>query len=291
MIRLLRGRPSRLLVRRRVALDPFPGSKPSLSSSTRNLPCVSASKPLVRWSHWRAKIECPHCGAAFAPPATTSASAKIPSAVNASHPLHEAKKKLLIAVCAVACLCGLWVLSRKVKSPKQYFDEVVDDIFDKCDVDGSHTVDETELYVAILLVYSEINSRFPGHLEPPSAEDVAEAFHRFDLDGSGSLDRNEFRQFAKNLGDVNGEYVKHLSRQVAWTCAALPAAAFGLKRLAMLRFPKADNIPIFLAAPVLGGVVGGFMALVPCKPTENRNLLLPARITRQVRADPTAVSK
>eukprot|EP00294_Goniomonas_avonlea_P004034 CAMPEP_0114549744 /NCGR_PEP_ID=MMETSP0114-20121206/5688_1 /TAXON_ID=31324 /ORGANISM="Goniomonas sp, Strain m" /LENGTH=267 /DNA_ID=CAMNT_0001734441 /DNA_START=202 /DNA_END=1005 /DNA_ORIENTATION=- len=186
-----------------------------------------------------------------------------------------------LGVILVLIAGGLFVKS-KLKTPEQYLDEIVEYVFDQCDVDNSGSISHAELYVGVLLVYNEINRRFPGYHDPPTSEEVMEALMKYDMDGNGTLDRHEFAQLAHSLGDLGGAYMKLLAKQLAWTCAALPAAAYGIKRLLALRIPQAEHIPVFLLAPVLGGVLGGCLALMPMDfSTRPHNRLLPLEKCRE----------
>jgi len=67
--------------------------------------------------------------------------------------------------------------------------------FDVIDADGSGEVDEKELYSGLLLIHLKLGSYAgPAACKPVDRERVHQIFLKFDVDGSGSLDRDEFHE-------------------------------------------------------------------------------------------------
>jgi hypothetical protein len=57
-----------------------------------------------------------------------------------------------------------------------------------------------ELYIAVLLVYNDINKRLPGpHFDPPTKEEIRVMIQDNDLNLDGQIDREEFVKFIQQL--------------------------------------------------------------------------------------------
>jgi len=82
-----------------------------------------------------------------------------------------------------------WLARRK------FFVNMTDNAFDLVDADGSGEVDEKELYSGLLLIHLKLGCYAgPAACKPVDHERVLSVFHKMDVDGSGSLDRAEFRE-------------------------------------------------------------------------------------------------
>ncbi len=79
--------------------------------------------------------------------------------------------------------------------------KITDKVFDHIkNDDGRANLTFEDLYIAILLVYNEMNKRLPGpHFDPPSKELVREKVKEFDLNLDGEIDREEFGAFIQRL--------------------------------------------------------------------------------------------
>ena len=66
------------------------------------------------------------------------------------------------------------------------------------DLDNTSTVDATELYAAVLLLYVKL-AAFVRGLKPPSAAQVKHIMSECDTNGTGELDRDEFTALAMIL--------------------------------------------------------------------------------------------
>ncbi|KAM7277873.1 hypothetical protein ACFE04_005007 [Oxalis oulophora] len=57
-----------------------------------------------------------------------------------------------------------------------------------------------ELYIAVLLVYNDINKRLPGpHFDPPTKDQVRVMIQESDVNLDGEIDREEFVKFMQKL--------------------------------------------------------------------------------------------
>ncbi|XP_022744749.1 uncharacterized protein LOC111295507 [Durio zibethinus] len=65
---------------------------------------------------------------------------------------------------------------------------------------GRATLTFEDLYIAVLLVYNDINKRLPGpHFDPPSKEEVRSLMQECDLNLDGEIDNEEFLKFIQKL--------------------------------------------------------------------------------------------
>ncbi|XP_010242524.1 PREDICTED: uncharacterized protein LOC104586853 [Nelumbo nucifera] len=65
---------------------------------------------------------------------------------------------------------------------------------------GKVSLTSEELYIAVLLVYSDINKYLPGrHIDPPSMDEVKAMKEKYDLNLDGELDCEEFVEFFQKL--------------------------------------------------------------------------------------------
>lgn len=97
-----------------------------------------------------------------------------------------------VATCALALMLVVLIvigmdLSRTYKERWKKF---LTGYFRAIDTDNTDTIDENELYIAVL----ELHHRLPGwlYVKPPQKIDVQIMFHQLDKDGSGLIDLHEF---------------------------------------------------------------------------------------------------
>ncbi|KAJ6884228.1 hypothetical protein NC652_031273 [Populus alba x Populus x berolinensis] len=65
---------------------------------------------------------------------------------------------------------------------------------------GSANLTFEDLYIAVLLVYNDINKRLPGpHFDPPSKEQVRAMMQACDMNLDGELNHEEFVKFMQQL--------------------------------------------------------------------------------------------
>ncbi|XVF06765.1 hypothetical protein REPUB_Repub06bG0078900 [Reevesia pubescens] len=65
---------------------------------------------------------------------------------------------------------------------------------------GRATLTFEDLYIAVLLVYNDINKHLPGpHFDPPSKEEVRSMMQECDFNLDGEIDHEEFVKFIQQL--------------------------------------------------------------------------------------------
>nr|XP_043625230.1 uncharacterized protein LOC122596676 [Erigeron canadensis] len=85
-----------------------------------------------------------------------------------------------------------------------------------------------DLYIAVLLVYNDINKRLPGpHFDPPKKEEIRELMKECDLNLDGELNHEEFEEFMKILTADTFVYV---TQGLLITLAIAPTVAIATKR-------------------------------------------------------------
>lgn len=78
---------------------------------------------------------------------------------------------------------------------RRFFIKLLDQAFDLVDQDNSGTIDEKELYSGLLLIHLKLGLYAgPAACKPVDKEHVLSVFHKMDVDDSGTLDREEFRE-------------------------------------------------------------------------------------------------
>ncbi|XP_021895393.1 uncharacterized protein LOC110812829 [Carica papaya] len=78
---------------------------------------------------------------------------------------------------------------------------ITDKVFDRVkNQTGRAALTFEDLYIAVLLVYNDINKRLPGpHFDPPSKEQVRNMIQECDVNLDGEIDREEFVRFIQQL--------------------------------------------------------------------------------------------
>ncbi|XP_073270606.1 uncharacterized protein [Primulina huaijiensis] len=113
---------------------------------------------------------------------------------------------------------------------------ITDRVFDRVndhDTDRASLTFE-ELYIAVLLVYNDINKRLPGpHFDPPTKEQVKSLMLESDINLDGELDRAEFVNFILH---VTRDTFVTVSRGLIITLVAAPTLALLTKR-------TTENVP------------------------------------------------
>ncbi|XP_062157185.1 uncharacterized protein LOC133864789 [Alnus glutinosa] len=79
--------------------------------------------------------------------------------------------------------------------------KITDKVFDRIsNQSGKANLTFGELYIAVLLVYNDINKRLPGpHFDPPPKEQVQAMIETCDFNLDGEIDRVEFVKFIEEL--------------------------------------------------------------------------------------------
>ncbi|KAL0008301.1 hypothetical protein SO802_009803 [Lithocarpus litseifolius] len=107
--------------------------------------------------------------------------------------------------------------------------KISDKVFDRIK-SQSGTVNLTfeDLYIAILLVYNDINKKLPGpHFDPPSKERVREMITDCDLNLDGEIDHEEFVKFIQQL---TAETLIAVSQGLIVSLVVAPTVAMATKR-------------------------------------------------------------
>ncbi|CAL1356577.1 unnamed protein product [Linum trigynum] len=113
----------------------------------------------------------------------------------------------------------------KKKQVKLITDRVYDRI---CNQTGRPTLTFDDLYIAVLLVFNDINKHLPGpHFDPPSKEHILDIMKECDINLDGGLDREEFAKFIQKL---TAETFVVISQGLLLTLVVAPTLAMATKR-------------------------------------------------------------
>ncbi|CAN0913439.1 hypothetical protein LINGRAHAP2_LOCUS27926 [Linum grandiflorum] len=113
----------------------------------------------------------------------------------------------------------------KKKQVKLITDRVYDRI---CVQSGRSYLTFDDLYIAVLLVFNDINKRLPGpHFDPPSKDRVRDIIKECDINLDGGLDREEFAKFMQQL---TAETIVVVSQGLLVTLVVAPTVAMATKR-------------------------------------------------------------
>ncbi|GMI64986.1 hypothetical protein like AT1G64850 [Hibiscus trionum] len=83
---------------------------------------------------------------------------------------------------------------------KEQIRKISDKVYERFKVQSGATLTFENLYIAVLLVYNDINKRLPGpHFDPPSKEQVRSMMQECDFNLDGELDHEEFVEFIQRL--------------------------------------------------------------------------------------------
>lgn len=145
-------------------------------------------------------------------------------------------------------------------SKSDLFNNMVQKAFDEVDFDKSGTVDATEVYCMVLLLYMKIQS--VAQVKPPKKEQVDKLVKHFDLDKNKTLDRNEFVALATILGENIAMRVA-AENAIKLLMAPMIAAQFVFCLEFMWKHPRLQigtlntryAIPAFTASVVSGFIV------------------------------------
>ncbi|XP_024989393.1 uncharacterized protein LOC112523945 [Cynara cardunculus var. scolymus] len=107
--------------------------------------------------------------------------------------------------------------------------KISDKVFDYFKDDAGKVIMTFEdLYIAVLLVYNDINKNLPGpHFDPPKKEEIRILLKECDMDLDGGLNREEFEEFMKRLTADTFVYV---TQGLIITLAIAPTVAIATKR-------------------------------------------------------------
>jgi hypothetical protein len=135
---------------------------------------------------------------------------------------------------AIAASPGVQRLARKRAElsskfmESELFLDLASEAFDECDLDGTGTISAAELYVGILVLYDQIN-RIPwgGRKPPPKREHVFKVLGKYDFNGSGELNREEFICLCQ---DLSANIVVDVSKRIWLILIIFPMLAMPIKR-------------------------------------------------------------
>ncbi|PIN10363.1 hypothetical protein CDL12_17053 [Handroanthus impetiginosus] len=113
--------------------------------------------------------------------------------------------------------------------------KITDKVFDRVKNDtGRASLTFEELYIAVLLVFNDLNKRLPGpHFDPPTKEQVKTLMQESDINLDGELDREEFAKFIRQI--TKDAFIT-VSQGLIITLAAAPTIALLTKR-------ATENVP------------------------------------------------
>ncbi|CAA2956736.1 uncharacterized protein LOC111385414 [Olea europaea var. sylvestris] len=113
--------------------------------------------------------------------------------------------------------------------------KITDKIFDHFKNEtGKANMTFEELYIAVLLVYNDINKRLPGpHFDPPTKEEIKILMQESDINLDGELDREEFVKF---MNKMTKDAFITVSQGLITTLAVAPTLALLTKR-------STENVP------------------------------------------------
>ncbi|XP_027106781.1 uncharacterized protein [Coffea arabica] len=107
--------------------------------------------------------------------------------------------------------------------------KITDKVFDRFkNEQGRANLTFEDLYIAVLLVFNDINKRLPGpHFDPPSKEQVRALMQECDINLDGELNREEFVKFIQQL--TKDTFIT-VSQGLIITLAVAPTVALVTKR-------------------------------------------------------------
>lgn len=112
---------------------------------------------------------------------------------------------------------------------KQKVRKITDKVFDRIQSQTGHaTLSFEELYIAVLIIYNDINKYLPGpHFDPPSKDDVRALMQKCDVNLDGELNREEFVKFMQEL---TADTFTTVSQGLIISLVVAPTVALATKR-------------------------------------------------------------
>ncbi|XP_028751244.1 uncharacterized protein LOC114711057 [Neltuma alba] len=107
--------------------------------------------------------------------------------------------------------------------------KITDRVFDRImNQSGKADLTFEDLYIAVLLVYNDLNKYLPGpHFDPPPKDKVREVIQECDVNLDGAIDRDEFYLFIKRM---TGDTFTVISQGLIVTLVVAPTVAVATKR-------------------------------------------------------------
>ncbi|KAK7382788.1 hypothetical protein VNO80_01859 [Phaseolus coccineus] len=112
---------------------------------------------------------------------------------------------------------------------KRQIRKITDRVFDKVqNQKESENLSFQDLYIAVLLVYNDINKYIPGpHFDPPSKARLIEVIEKCDINLDGDIDREEFFDF---ILQMTADTFTVVSQKLIVTLVVAPTVAVATKR-------------------------------------------------------------
>ena len=82
---------------------------------------------------------------------------------------------------------------KSVLNDKDKLDQIINQAFKNVDINGDHSIDESELEKILVQITCDMGA------EPPTKEDVKEVMEILDTDRSNAIERDEFGELIKNI--------------------------------------------------------------------------------------------
>ncbi|KAJ7961660.1 Calcium-binding EF-hand [Quillaja saponaria] len=107
--------------------------------------------------------------------------------------------------------------------------KITDKVFDRVkNQAGTANLTFEDLYIAVLLVYNDLNKRLPGpHFDPPSKEQVRASIKDCDINLDGEINSEEFVRFIQKL---TADTFIVVSQGLIITLVVAPSVAMATKR-------------------------------------------------------------
>uniref|UniRef100_A0A7N0UJ18 EF-hand domain-containing protein n=2 Tax=Kalanchoe fedtschenkoi TaxID=63787 RepID=A0A7N0UJ18_KALFE len=112
------------------------------------------------------------------------------------------------------------------KQMRKITDKVYDRFKQQQTASGGLTFED--IYIAVLLVFNDMNKYLPGpHFDPPSRAEVKAAMEACDMNLDGELDREEFAKFIQQL---TADTCVIVSQKLLITLVVAPTVAMATKK-------------------------------------------------------------
>uniref|UniRef100_A0A803LKL7 EF-hand domain-containing protein n=2 Tax=Chenopodium quinoa TaxID=63459 RepID=A0A803LKL7_CHEQI len=112
---------------------------------------------------------------------------------------------------------------------KKKIRKITDKVFDRVQTQtGNVTLSFEELYIAVLIVYNDINKYLPGpHFDPPSKDEVRGLMEKCDINLDGGINRDEFVKF---MLELTADTFSTVSQGLIISLVVAPTVALATKR-------------------------------------------------------------
>ncbi|KMS99815.1 hypothetical protein BVRB_1g016670 [Beta vulgaris subsp. vulgaris] len=112
---------------------------------------------------------------------------------------------------------------------KKQIRKITDKVFNRINSQNDRiTLSFEELYIAVLIVYNDINKYLPGpHFDPPSKDKVRALVQECDMNLDGELNREEFVKF---MVELSSDTFNTVSQGLIISLVVAPTVAMATKR-------------------------------------------------------------